>query len=119
MRGILDGHVVLDRAIAEQGRFPPVNPLSSISRLADRAWTGDKRRLTQQLRSMISRYEETRDVRLLGGYQAGLDPDLDVAVKQVPIIYELLRQSPQDPPSTDVFAELAAQLKAGESTNGG
>ncbi|WP_274425756.1 flagellar protein export ATPase FliI [Chelativorans sp. YIM 93263] len=119
VRGILDGHVVLDRAIAEQGRFPPVNPLSSISRLADRAWSGDKRRLAQQLRSMIARYEETRDIRLLGGYQAGLDPDLDVAVKQVPIIYEMLRQSPQDPPSTDVFAELAAQLKARESKHGG
>ena len=43
VRGILDGHVVLDRAIAEQGRYPPVNPLSSISRLATKAWSDDER----------------------------------------------------------------------------
>ena len=44
VRGILDGHVVLDRAIAEQGRYPPVNPLSSISRLAPKAWSDDAAR---------------------------------------------------------------------------
>ena len=44
VRGILDGHIVLDRAIAEQGRYPPVNPLSSISRLAAKAWSDDAAR---------------------------------------------------------------------------
>ena len=48
VRGILDGHVVLDRAIAEQGRYPPVNPLSSISRLAPKAWSEDQRALVTQ-----------------------------------------------------------------------
>ena len=50
VRGILDGHVVLDRAIAEQGRYPPVNPLSSISRLAPKAWSDDERALVVRLR---------------------------------------------------------------------
>ena len=57
VRGILDGHVVLDRAIAEQGRYPPVNPLSSISRLAPKAWSDDQRALVTQLKAMISRFE--------------------------------------------------------------
>ena len=48
VRGILDGHVVLDRAIAEQGRYPPVNPLSSISRLAGKAWSDEQRTLVTQ-----------------------------------------------------------------------
>ncbi|WP_011579647.1 MULTISPECIES: flagellar protein export ATPase FliI [Chelativorans] len=119
VRGILDGHLVLDRAIAEQGRFPAVSPLASISRLADRSWTDDRKRVVQRLKAMIARFEETRDIRLLGGFQAGLDPELDLAVRQVPLIYDILRQSPKDPPAMDPFADLAAHLKAREASHGG
>ena len=111
VRGILDGHVVLDRALAEQGRYPPVNPLSSISRLADKAWSAEQRMLVTKLKSMIARFEDTRDIRLLGAYQTGADTELDIAVRQVPLIYEALTQSPRDRASTDPFADLARHLK--------
>ncbi len=111
VRGILDGHVVLDRSIAEQGRYPPVNPLSSISRLAPKAWSGDQRALVTKLKAMISRFESTRDIRLLGAYQPGLDAELDAAVKQVPLIYEAMTQTPRDRPSADPFADLARHLR--------
>jgi len=111
VRGILDGHVVLDRAIAEQGRYPPVNPLSSVSRLADKAWSAEQRMLVARLKSMIARFEDTRDIRLLGAYQGGADAELDIAVRQVPLIYEALTQSPKDRASTDPFADLARHLK--------
>jgi flagellum-specific ATP synthase len=111
VRGILDGHVVLDRAIAEQGRYPPVNPLSSISRLAGKAWSVEQRALVTRLKSMISRFEDTRDIRLLGAYQGGADAELDIAVRQVPLIYEALTQSPRDRPSADPFSDLARHLK--------
>lgn len=114
VRGILDGHVVLDRAIAEQGRYPPVNPLSSISRLAGKAWSPDQRVLVSKLKAMISRFEDTRDIRLLGAYQPGADPELDLAVRQVPVIYEALAQSPVDGPSLDPFSDLASHLRAKE-----
>ncbi|WP_378949049.1 flagellar protein export ATPase FliI [Mesorhizobium sp. ANAO-SY3R2] len=114
VRGILDGHVVLDRAIAEQGRYPPVNPLASISRLAGKAWTPDQRVLVSRLKAMISRFEDTRDIRLLGAYQPGADPELDLAVRQVPVIYEALGQSPVDGPSFDPFSDLASHLRAKE-----
>ena len=97
VRGILDGHVVLDRAIAEQGRYPPVNPLASISRLAAKAWSDDERALVTRLQAMIARFEDTRDIRLLGAYQPGVDAELDMAVRQVPLIYEALAQSPEGP----------------------
>ncbi|MBO6901275.1 MAG: flagellar protein export ATPase FliI [Rhizobiaceae bacterium] len=115
VRGILDGHIVLDRAIAERGRFPAVDPLASISRLAGRAWTQDQQMLATRLKSMISRYEDTRDIRLLGAYQPGADAELDLAVRQVPSIYEALSQGPQDPRSHDPFADLARHLKAKEA----
>ncbi|RUT83236.1 flagellum-specific ATP synthase FliI, partial [Mesorhizobium sp. M7A.T.Ca.US.000.02.1.1] len=112
VRGILDGHVVLDRTIAEQGRYPPVNPLSSISRLAGKAWSVEQRALVTRLKSMISRFEDTRDIRLLGAYQGGADAELDIAVRQVPLIYEALTQAPKDRPSTDPFSDLARHLKS-------
>ena len=118
VRGILDGHIVLDRAIAEQGRYPPVNPLSSISRLAAKAWSDDERALVARLKSMIARYEDTRDIRLLGAYQSGVDAELDVAVRQVPLIYEALSQSPKDQPSYDAFGDMARHLKTKERPNG-
>lgn len=114
VRGILDGHVVLDRAIAAQGRYPPVNILSSISRLANRAWKPEEKVLVQKLKAMIGRYEDTRDIRLLGAYQAGADADLDQAVRQIPVIYEALNQSPADPISADPFTDLARHLKSRE-----
>jgi flagellum-specific ATP synthase len=111
-RGILDGHIVLERSLAEEGRYPPINPLSSISRLARKAWTGDQEKLVSRLKSLIHRFEETRDLRLIGGYRNGSDPDLDMAIKQVPIIYDVLKQTPGDPPSDDAYGDLAAALRA-------
>lgn len=110
-RGILDGHLVLDRSLADEGRYPPVNPLTSISRLARKAWNGDEEKLVMRLKALIHRYEETRDLRLIGGYRPGSDPDLDMAVKQAPVVYEVLRQRPGQPPVRDSFAELATAMK--------
>ncbi|GJD52848.1 ATP synthase subunit beta [Methylobacterium crusticola] len=111
IRGTLDGHVVLDRAIAEQGRYPAVDLLASISRLAGEVWTPEQRDLIRKLRAMMARFEETRDLRLMGGYRAGTDPELDQAVALVPRIYEALRQEPGEPPSRDAFLELAQSLR--------
>jgi flagellum-specific ATP synthase len=112
IRGTLDGHIVLDRAIADQGRYPAVNILGSISRLADLAWTPEQRQLVRSIKTMIARFEDTRDLRLMGGYVAGHDAELDRAVAMVPRIYEALRQEASGRISADVFAELAQVLRA-------
>ncbi|MBJ3778668.1 FliI/YscN family ATPase [Acuticoccus mangrovi] len=109
-RGTLDGHIVLSRPIAEAGRYPAVDPLASLSRLADRAFRADELDLSRRLRGLIARYEDTRDLRLIGGHRVGSDPQLDRAVQLVPQIYEALIQTPANPPSIDAFAELAAML---------
>jgi flagellum-specific ATP synthase len=111
MRGYLDGHVVLDRAIANQGRYPPVDPVASLSRLAVHAWRPEEQKLVMQLKAMISRFEDTRDLRLLGGWQPGADEALDRAVATVPLIYEALTQSPADAASVDPFGEVLSYLK--------
>ena len=110
VRGLVDGHIVLDRRIAELGRYPPINPLSSLSRLAPLVWSAEERTLVVTLRTMIARYEETSDLRLMGGYVAGSDPELDKAVEIVPKIYTALKQSPSDAVSADAFREVAQAL---------
>ena len=110
IRGTLDGHIVLDRAIADEGRFPAVNVLGSISRLARTAWTPEQAKLVMRLRGMVARFEETRDLRLMGGYQSGTDPALDRAIEVVPKLYEAMRQAPEDRPSADVFQDIARAL---------
>jgi flagellum-specific ATP synthase len=112
IRGTLDGHIVLDRAIADQGRYPAINVLGSISRLADLCWTAEQRTLVRSLRTMIARFEDTRDLRLMGGYHTGNDSELDRAVALVPRIYEAMRQDPSTKPSADVFADLAQVLRS-------
>lgn len=111
LRGILDGHLVLDRALANRGRWPAIDPTASISRLATKVWSESERGLVSKLRAMITLFEESRDLRMMGGYQSGADPDLDNAVALVPVIYEFLKQGLDDPLSRDVFADLSEHLK--------
>ena len=118
IRGSLDGHIVLDRAIADEGRYPAVNVLASISRLAHPAWTAEQRKLVAKLRSMIARFEETRELRLMGGYTPGADPVLDKAIKSVPRIYEAMTQPFEAPPCEDPFIDLAAALRTDAKTAG-
>ncbi|MCX2697486.1 flagellar protein export ATPase FliI [Ochrobactrum chromiisoli] len=112
IRGTLDGHIVLDRAIAAQGRFPAVDIPGSVSRLAKHNWSADQRKLAGQLRAMIARFEETRDLRAIGAYQKGHDGLLDQAVDLVPRVYEALQQSPETSVSDDPYSDLAAALRA-------
>ena len=119
VRGALDGHIVLDRAIADQGRYPAVNVLSSVSRLAHHVWTKEQRALVMKLRGMIARYESSRDLRLMGGYHAGADPLMDQAVAFAPKVYEGMSQSIDDPPSVDAFRELADALQGDRNTEPG
>jgi len=106
IRGILDGHIVLDRAIAASGRLPAVDPLKSLSRLADRVWTPEQTKLVKLLRTLIARFEDTRELRLLGGYQPGLDAEIDKAVDMVPRLYDFISQHPASDPCMNVFKDL-------------
>jgi flagellum-specific ATP synthase len=117
IRGTLDGHIVLDRAIADQGRYPAVNILGSASRLAHFCWTPEQAKLVARLRALVARFEETRELRLMGGYNAGVDPILDQAIKSAPRIYEAMIQSVSAGPCQDPFIELASALRGDAKTD--
>jgi len=91
-RGILDGHIVLSRELAESGHFPAIDVEKSISRVmgsvADRGHVAAARRARQ----MLARYNKARDLIQLGAYTPGHDAELDLAVKLQPALTALLQQ---------------------------
>lgn len=111
VRGILDGHVVLDRRIAEAGRFPAVDVLKSISRSAPGCYAPEERALVARARSLLARWSEMAELVQLGAYRPGSDPDLDQAIRLRPAIEAFLTQAPDEGPGSEpVFTALARIL---------
>ncbi len=92
VRGILDGHVVLSRTLATRGRYPAIDPLASLSRLASKLSTAEHLAAAARLRAHLAIYEEKRDLVLLGAYKRGGDAALDRALSSIDAIEEFLRQ---------------------------
>ncbi len=86
LRGLLDGHIVLSRAIAERGRFPAVDVLQSVSRSLPEAASDEENRLILQARRLLSVYEESEIMVRSGLYQPGSNPELDHAVALYPAL---------------------------------
>jgi flagellum-specific ATP synthase len=93
VRGILDGHIVLERAIAERGRFPAINILKSVSRAMPGCNTDDEQRLVLRARQPLTVYEDMADLIRLGAYKAGTNPEVDNAVRLYPQLEAFLAQS--------------------------
>jgi type III secretion protein N (ATPase) len=109
VRGILDGHVVLDRAVAARGRFPAVDVTVSLSRVMDAIVAPDHRAAARRLRALVSSYEAKRDLVTLGAYAKGTDKDLDEAIARMPAIDGWLRQEATE---ASPFDTTLATLKA-------
>ena len=92
VRGLLDGHIVLDRAIAESGRFPAIDVLKSLSRVMPQVTGAEQREAARALRSHLAVYEARRDLVSLGMYTAGSDPRLDAALARIDRIEAFLTQ---------------------------
>ncbi len=101
VRGILDGHVVLDRALALRGRYPAVDPLASLSRTMPQVTTRAHRDAADALRALLAAYESKRDLVTLGAYTKGSDETLDHALARLDAIESFLRQRPDEPSSLE------------------
>ncbi|MFC1673428.1 flagellar protein export ATPase FliI [Pseudomonadota bacterium] len=114
VRGILDGHVVLDRAIAERGRFPAVNILKSVSRTMPDCNTAEQNALVDRAKRLISTYDDMSELIRLGAYRKGTDPDVDEAIHYNRPIEEFLRQTKAEHMDLDTcYQQLAAILGMG------
>jgi flagellum-specific ATP synthase len=92
VRGILDGHIMLDRAIAERGRFPAINVLRSISRTMPGCNTQAENDIIGRIRRLISTFDDMAELIRLGAYRAGADALVDEAIRRQPAIEAFLAQ---------------------------
>jgi type III secretion protein N (ATPase) len=112
VRGILDGHIILDRTIAARGRFPAVDVLLSVSRVMDGIAESDHRANARRLRNLVAVYEAKRDLVTLGAYAKGSDKDLDEAITRMPRIEGFLRQDPSETSALpETLSALASAVK--------
>jgi len=103
VRGILDGHIVLDRAIAARGHYPAIDVTRSISRVMDQVTKPEHASAAVRIRALLAAYEEKRDLVTLGAYAAGSDPRVDRAIAALPELERFLTQGAGEPapwPST-------------------
>jgi flagellum-specific ATP synthase len=114
VRGTLDGHLVLDRRIAEAGRYPAVDVLRSLSRAVPGCNSVEENALVRRARAILATWADMADLVRLGAYRAGTDPVVDEAVALAPRIEALLRQEKQERSLLDAsFAGLRAALEPG------
>ena len=96
VRGILDGHITMDRKIAEAGRYPAIDILRSLSRVAASCLDEGQKITVRRARAILSLHSDMVDMVRLGAYRAGTDAAVDEALRLTPAIEEFLRQSPGD-----------------------
>jgi flagellum-specific ATP synthase len=92
VRSLLDGHVVLDRRLAAEGHYPPVNILDSLSRLMPKVCSAEHLAKASEVRRLLAAYHRSDDLIRIGAYQKGTDAVLDRALELLPQINAFLRQ---------------------------
>ncbi len=98
-RAILDGHIVLLRALTQRGHYPPIDVLASLSRVMPNITTQEHHDAANRLRRMLSAYRDAEDLIMIGAYQKGTNPLVDKAVERMPQINAFLRQAIDERPA--------------------
>src|SRR5699024_1544846 len=116
VRGILDGHLVLDRKLAEQGQYPAINVLKSISRVMKQVAGNDHQEIAREIRALMAIYEENSELIQIGAYKQGTDRQIDKAIHYYPKIKAFLEQDIFEYHTLDDAIEMMHQLLNGETT---
>ena len=113
-RGILDGHVVLSRALATAGHFPSIDVLESVSRVERAVVPVPLREMSATMRRLMAAFRDVRDLVEVGAYAPGSDPDVDAAIRLRPAMEAFLRQPPDlVVPIDQSWSDLGALLNGG------
>jgi flagellum-specific ATP synthase len=112
-RGVLDGHIVLSRSIADTGHYPAIDIESSVSRVMTEVVTPEHLAYARQFRRIYSAYEQNRDFISIGAYQRGSDPRVDKSIELRPAMLNFLQQSMSEAVGFDEALDELRQLLAG------
>ena len=93
VRGILDGHIVLDRALANRGQYPAINVLNSVSRLMNHIAEPEHVKAAERLRDLYYTYDKSEDLINIGAYKRGTSKEIDLAIDYEPLITNFLKQA--------------------------
>ncbi|KQW70555.1 flagellar protein export ATPase FliI [Phenylobacterium sp. Root77] len=115
VRGILDGHIVMERSIAERGRFPAINVLKSISRTMPGCHLPHEREIVKAARQSLSAYANMEELIRIGAYRAGADPQVDRAIALNPALEAFLGQDKDEATSLDDSFNILAHILNGEA----
>ena len=119
VRGILDGHIVMERGIAERGRYPAINVLKSVSRTMPNCNNDDENALIREAKRHLSTFNDMAELIRLGAYRAGTDADVDRAIKLNGPLEEFLHQEKADHSNfSQTYARLAEILSEGRVDEG-
>lgn len=110
VRGILDGHFVLDRSLANKGQYPAINVLKSISRVMNNIIDENHKRAAEQLRATLSTYLESEDLINIGAYKRGSSQEIDHAIQQYPAILSFLKQGTNEKVTREESIEALIEL---------
>ncbi|MGI9255536.1 MAG: FliI/YscN family ATPase [Salinispira sp.] len=114
IRGILDGHVVLSRHLAQSNHYPAVDILQSVSRLATKISTPEIQRAARYVRGLISLYRDNEDLINIGAYTAGTNPTLDEAIRRNGEFNDFLKQEIAECSTLEETHRALSEMMAGE-----
>ncbi|EUJ10324.1 ATPase FliI/YscN family [Methylophilaceae bacterium 11] len=113
MRAVLDGHIVLSRKLANQGHYPAIEVLKSVSRIATDIWSKSEKEIVSSVLKLLDVRERYLDVVEIGAYKSGANPELDRALFLYPKIQAFLTQGDESPPARDaLFKQLTTILNS-------
>jgi flagellum-specific ATP synthase len=110
VRGILDGHIVLSRAMAGRGQYPAIDILQSVSRVMPEIVDGKVMELAQKARQVLADYKEVEDLITIGAYKKGQNPRVDYAVERIEALTKYLKQKPTDKISMEEGQSLLEKI---------
>ncbi|MED5607228.1 flagellar protein export ATPase FliI [Pseudomonas sp. JH-2] len=114
-RGVLDGHFVLSRRLAEEGHYPAIDIEASISRVMPQVVSPEQLQHAQRFKQLWSRYQQSRDLISVGAYVAGGDAETDLAIQRFPVMRQFLRQGLNESQSLEDSAQLLDAVLSGKA----
>ncbi len=118
-RGILDGHIVLSRNMAQRNHYPAVDVLASISRVMSSVATEEHKQLAGQMKNVLATYRDAEDLINIGAYRAGSNPGIDFAIEKIEAVNAFLRQGTEEKFQFDDIVQKMRDIFEESDSEGG